>query len=97
MRRAPNGARLGIRFDRGPTQTRMVVWDSGPGIGDEARTWLFRPFAAANGVLGAGLGLSICPDIAHSMQADIELVNRSDANGRVPGLGVVVTWPHPGV
>ena len=97
IRHTPDGARLGIRFDETGGRTRMVVWDSGPGIGEEARAWLFRPFAAANGVLGAGLGLSICLDIARSMQAGIELINRCGAAGEVLGLDAVVTWQHPGV
>ena len=96
IRHTPEGGRLGIRFEQLDSGARMVVWDSGPGISEEARTWLFRPFAAANGVLGAGLGLAICLDIAHSMQADIELLNRLSDGGKVAGLDAVVHWHHPG-
>ncbi|MGH6640800.1 MAG: sensor histidine kinase, partial [Polaromonas sp.] len=59
------------------------------------RAWLFQPFAAVKGVAGAGLGLAICLDIATSMNARIELINRLAADGRVLGLDAVVAWEHP--
>lgn len=92
IRHTPVEGPLGIRFEQSADATRMVVWDSGPGIDDAARTWLFRPFAAAKGALGAGLGLSICLDIARSMQAEIALVNRLAPNGTVAGLDATVVW-----
>lgn len=95
IRHTPDGGTLGVRFEQAPGCTRMVVWDSGPGIDEAARNWLFRPFAAADGVLGAGLGLSICLDIARSMQAEIALVNRPAADGGIAGLDAVVSWHRP--
>lgn len=95
IRHTPVEGQLGIRFESSTEATRMVVWDSGSGIDDAARTWLFRPFAAANGVLGAGLGLSICLDIARSMQAEVALINRAAPDGSVAGLDATVVWSHP--
>lgn len=92
IRHTPPGAALGIRLERHEWRVRMVVWDSGPGLGADAREWLFRPFASGSGVTGAGLGLAICLDIARSMHADIELLNRHDASGATQGLDAVVSW-----
>ncbi len=88
IRHTPVGGTLGIRLE----QQALTVWDSGPGVSDDVRAWLFQPFAAASGVVGAGLGLSICLDIARSMHADIALDNRIDGEGRVTGLDAVVRW-----
>lgn len=95
IRHTPAGGSLGIRFASLPERTEMVVWDSGPGIDEAMRAWLFQPFAAAKGVAGAGLGLAICLDIATSMNARIELVNRLAADGTMLGLDAVVAWDHP--
>ena len=95
IRHTPASGALGIRFTSQPGQTSMVVWDSGPGINQEMRAWLFQPFAAVEGVAGAGLGLAICLDIATSMNARIELLNRLDADGRVLGLDAIVSWDEP--
>lgn len=94
IRHSPGGGKLGIRFESWPGETRMVVWDSGPGIEEEMREWLFQPFAAAKGVAGAGLGLAICLDIAQAMGARIALVNRCAAGGAVQGLDAVVAWQN---
>lgn len=95
IRHTPAGGSLGIRFAGIDGHTEMVVWDSGPGIDAEMRAWLFQPFAATKGVAGAGLGLAICLDIATSMNARIELVNRLAADGTVLGLDAVVAWGSP--
>lgn len=92
IRHSPDAGKLGLRFESWPGETHMVVWDSGPGIEDEMRAWLFQPFAAAKGVGGAGLGLAICLDIAHAMGARIALVNRCAPDGAVQGLDALVTW-----
>lgn len=95
IRHSPGRGALGIRFAALPEGTQMVVWDCGPGIDDAMRAWLFQPFAAVKGVAGAGLGLAICLDIATSMNARIELINRQAPDGTVHGLDAVVTWEHP--
>lgn len=95
IRHSPERGALGISFTSLRECTRMVVWDCGPGIDDAMRAWLFQPFAAVKGVAGAGLGLAICLDIAISMNARIELINRLAFDGTVRGLDAVVTWAHP--
>lgn len=92
IRHSPEGGNLGIRLERDVSAEQMVVWDTGPGITEDMREWLFQPFAAAKGVVGAGLGLAICLDIARGMQAEIELVNRSGMDGSVAGLDAIVSW-----
>ena len=92
IRHTPESGALGVRLERREGEARMTVWDSGPGITDQARAWLFRPFAPAGEVGGAGLGLAICLDIAQAMQGRIELVNRTGSSGRVEGLDAVVRW-----
>jgi two-component system sensor histidine kinase TctE len=93
IRHTPEGGTLGIRLRLTPRFKELVVWDSGPGITDETRQWLFEPFAAAHGTSGAGLGLSICLDIAHGMGASIVLDNRRADDGAVLGLDARVCWP----
>ncbi len=95
IRHSPVRGTLGIRFASLPERTEMVVWDCGPGIDEAMRAWLFQPFAVVKGVAGAGLGLAICLDIATSMNARIELINRLAADGTVLGLDAVVAWEHP--
>ncbi|UUZ73454.1 sensor histidine kinase N-terminal domain-containing protein [Polaromonas sp. P1(28)-8] len=95
IRHSPVRGTLGIRFASLAERTEMVVWDCGPGIDEAMRAWLFQPFAAVKGVAGAGLGLAICLDIATSMNARIELINRLATDGTVLGLDAVVAWEHP--
>lgn len=100
IRHTPEGGKLGVRLDQADGHARMTVWDSGPGITEDARAWLFRPFAPAGTVRGAGLGLAICLDIAKALQGRIELVNRLAPDGRVAGLDAIVCWeqaPQRGV
>lgn len=92
IRHTPAGAALGIGFACEAGHLTMTVWDSGPGIAESARASLFQPFAAG-GSGGAGLGLSICLDIARAMQASITLDNRLAPDGRVLGLDARVRWP----
>jgi two-component system, OmpR family, sensor histidine kinase TctE len=92
IRHSPVEGQLGIRFERASEALRMVVWDSGPGIDEAMRTWLFQPFASTKGVAGAGLGLAICLDIATAMGARIALNNRCAEDGAVLGLDAIVSW-----
>ncbi|WP_326539259.1 sensor histidine kinase [Pseudorhodoferax sp.] len=91
IRHTPHGQALGIRFARAAGGLTMTVWDSGPGIAEAARQALFRPFAAGSSG-GAGLGLSICLDIAGAMNASIALDNRLGPAGEVLGLDAQVRW-----
>lgn len=87
---APDGS-LGIVVRMAHDGPELIVWDSGPGLGDGPRERLFEPFAAASGS-GIGLGLSICRELAQAMGARVELYNRTDGH-RVIGVDAVVRWP----
>jgi PAS domain S-box-containing protein len=81
---------------QGGTQVRCEVEDTGPGIGEEAKRRLFKPFEQADGSItrrfgGTGLGLSICKKLIELMGGEIGLTDR-------PGGGSVfwfeVVLPH---
>jgi len=68
----------------GPGRLRIEVADSGPGIAEEDRAALFRPFSrietpAVNDLGGAGLGLAISKQLAEAMGGAIGM--ESGANG----------------
>lgn len=54
----PNGGNIAVTWSRGTNQVKLQIVDSGPGIGDEVRNALFRPFfSTKSGGLGIGLAL----------------------------------------
>ena len=91
IRHSPPDGALGIVVRMAHDGPELIVWDSGPGLGDGPRERLFEPFAAASGS-GIGLGLSICRELAQAMGARVELYNRTDGH-RVIGVDAVVRWP----
>jgi CheY-like chemotaxis protein/anti-sigma regulatory factor (Ser/Thr protein kinase) len=64
----------------GPTTTRIVVTDTGPGIATEKLARLFTPFdrlgAEQSCVEGTGLGLALCQRLMHAMAGDIGVKSR---------------------
>ncbi|MDO5554783.1 MAG: FHA domain-containing protein [Planctomycetia bacterium] len=58
----------------------VMVDDNGPGISDEMKDQLFRPFFSANKSTGTGLGLAVTNKIIHEHQGRLE-VNRSPLGG----------------
>ncbi|MDR7305096.1 HAMP domain-containing sensor histidine kinase [Rhodoferax saidenbachensis] len=88
------GGSLGVVIRYLPTEVELLVWDNAGGIDEEVRERLFLPFESASGGTGVGLGLSICKQIAVSMQASLDLYNRLH-NGTVVGVDAVVRWPLP--
>lgn len=89
---APRGSAIGLVVRLLPGQAEIIVWDNGGGIDESVRDRLFEPFQSASGASGVGLGLSICRQIAHSMQAQVNLYNRVQ-DDRVVGVDAVVRWP----
>jgi signal transduction histidine kinase len=87
-----HGAALGIVVRRLQGELELIIWDQAGGIDEAIRARLFEPFSAAKGGTGIGLGLSICRQIAESMNASVNLFNRVEA-GRVVGVDAVVRWP----
>jgi signal transduction histidine kinase len=89
---APRGSAIGLVVRVLPGQAEIIVWDNGGGIDASVRDRLFEPFQSASGASGVGLGLSICRQIAQSMQAQVNLYNRVQ-DDRVVGVDAVVRWP----
>lgn len=88
---APRGSALGVVVRVLPDQAELLVWDNGGGIDAAVMDRLFEPFQSAAGGTGIGLGLSICRQIAESMQAQVQLFNRVQ-DDRVVGVDAVVRW-----
>jgi len=93
IRHSPEGGDLQLRVSRDGGHAVLTVADSGPGIDDELRDRLFRPFAAGSTSGGTGLGLAICQEIVRAVGGEIALPNRVDASGRVQGLDATVRLP----
>ena len=88
------GGALGIVVRELRHETEMIVWDHGGGVDEDVLARLFEPFNVAKGGTGIGLGLSICRQIAESMNATVDLFNRIEA-GEVIGVDAVVRWTRP--
>jgi len=88
---APRGSALGMVVRVLPDQAELLIWDNGGGIDAAVMDRLFEPFQSAAGGTGIGLGLSICRQIAESMQAQVQLFNRVQ-DDRVVGVDAVVRW-----
>lgn len=91
IRYTPVGGRLGVTISHDADGVRLCVWDSGPGLDDDAPLQSFEPFAHAHASKGGGLGLTICKEIADSMGARITLSNRVE-NGKKSGLNALVQF-----
>lgn len=73
------GAELGIEVYYTPGQDwlEVSVWDNGPGIPENIRQEIFKPFFTTKPVgEGTGLGLHICRQIVESVGGVIELHSR---------------------
>ena len=58
----------------------IKVCDSGPGLPDKAREYLFKPFTGSTRRGGTGLGLTIAADLVRGHGGRLILL-RSDAEG----------------
>ncbi|MEM7329125.1 MAG: HAMP domain-containing sensor histidine kinase [Pseudomonadota bacterium] len=58
----------------------LSVLDTGPGLPDQARAHLFKPFAGSTRRDGTGLGLALSRDLARAMGGDLEL-GETNENG----------------
>ena len=48
----------------------MTVADTGIGMSESVRQRIFEPFFSTKGEAGSGLGLSICRQIVHDLNAE---------------------------
>lgn len=87
----PKGGALGLVVRVMPGDIELLVWDNGGGLDESVQARLFEPFQSASGGTGVGLGLSICRQIAVSMNAGVDLFNRVQ-HGRIVGVDAVVRW-----
>jgi hypothetical protein len=60
----------------------LSVADTGPGLPEQARTNLFKPFAGSTRRDGTGLGLALSRDLARAMGGDLELAETGESGTR---------------
>jgi len=66
LRYSPSGSQVLLRVERGSTELRIHVIDSGAGLPDEQREALFQPFRRGAVGHGSGLGLAIARGFAEA-------------------------------
>jgi two-component system sensor histidine kinase BaeS len=71
FRATPNGGRIQLALAQENGTVQVAVEDNGPGIPDEQRERLFRPFVSGDG--GTGLGLAIAKELSNALGGRIEL------------------------
>ena len=71
FRATPDGGRIGLELGQDNGTVRVAVADTGPGIPQEQRERMFRPFVTGGG--GTGLGLAIARELSHALGGEIEL------------------------
>jgi signal transduction histidine kinase len=69
----PDGGRIALRLGAHDGTVSVSVSDSGPGIRDEERDRIFRPFWSGDGSGGTGLGLAIARELAHALGGELAL------------------------
>jgi len=78
---AGKGGRVDVAIERPDSGPRIVVSDSGPGLGDEARAKLFEPFFTTKPG-GTGLGLAVSMGIVRAHGGDIQADTAPDGGAR---------------
>ena len=72
FRWTPEGGRIELELSAANGGVSVAVADTGPGIGEEERERIFRPFWSRDGS-GTGLGLAIARELALALGGEIEL------------------------
>ncbi len=93
VRYTPDGGTVDVTITSIGGMPVVEIKDTGPGIAPDMLERVFEPFfrAAAPGVEGSGLGLSIAARITERYGIKVELVNRSDQSGIIARL----IFPRP--
>jgi signal transduction histidine kinase len=68
----PDGGRISLELGQSNGTVHVVVEDTGPGISEEKRERLFRPFVS-EGTGGTGLGLAIARELSSALGGRIDL------------------------
>ena len=68
----PDGGRISLELGQSNGTVHVVVEDTGPGISEEKRERLFRPFVS-EGTGGTGLGLAIARELSAALGGQIDL------------------------
>jgi len=89
LRHTPAGGTVTLSARLEGEVLRIAVADTGPGVADELRAWLFEPFVSGRPE-GTGLGLAIARELANAMGGRLFL---GDAG---PGATFVLEMPWRG-
>jgi two-component system OmpR family sensor kinase len=81
FRWTPEGGRVELALSADNGAVSVVVADSGPGITDEERERIFRPFWSRDGG-GTGLGLAIARELALALGGQIDLQSEPGRGSR---------------
>jgi two-component system sensor histidine kinase QseC len=88
MKFTPIGNKISIFIKRCDMGVELAVEDSGPGIPDDKKKWVFERLNRLPGETeaGSGLGLSIVKEICELHQGVITLKDRQDGHGLIVSL-----------
>jgi two-component system sensor histidine kinase QseC len=88
MKFTPAGNGISVRIAAVPNGISLTVEDSGPGIPDDKKKWVFERLnrLPRETESGSGLGLSIVKEICGLHQGSIKLSDREDGHGLIVSL-----------
>ncbi|MBW9268359.1 MAG: sensor histidine kinase N-terminal domain-containing protein [Candidatus Thiodiazotropha sp. (ex. Lucinisca nassula)] len=88
MKFTPGGNKISVFIKNHYKGVELVVEDSGPGIPDDKKKWVFERLNRLPGETesGSGLGLSIVKEICELHQGIITLQDRKDEHGLIVNL-----------
>ena len=75
FRWTPDGGRIGVELAAANGTVSVAVEDSGPGIPEQERDRIWRPFYSGDGGSGTGLGLAIARELALALGGRIEVAS----------------------